>query len=53
MFLGVGILENSVPSVVERLINIPTVNLGISGSAVDHACWNSSILHENYPILKQ
>lgn len=51
--LGVGnLLENSVPSVVERLINIPTVNLGISGSAVDHACWNSLILHENYPHPK-
>ena len=45
-------VEDSVPSVLQDILGIPCINLGISGSAVDHACWNSLILHENYPHPK-
>ena len=45
-------IEDSVPSVLQDITGIPTVNLGISGSAIDHACWNSLVLHEHYPHPK-
>ena len=51
--LGIGlVLEDNLSNVLEKMIGIPVINLGISGSAIDHACWNSLILHENYPTPK-
>lgn len=51
--MGVGnAVEDCVPSILETIIDMPVINMGISGSAVDHACWNSLVLHEHYPKPK-
>lgn len=48
---GVGVAEeDSLPRQLESLMNIPVVNMGIGGAAVDITCWNSTILHDHYPI---
>jgi len=50
---GIGLAnEDTVCSQLEKLLNIPTVNLGIAGSAIDVSSWNSLILHEHYPHPK-
>lgn len=50
---GVGLAEqDTVTSRIESITGIPTINLGISGSAVDLACWNSLILHNHFPRPK-
>jgi hypothetical protein len=50
---GTGLCEeDNVTSLLEQKLNIPVINLGISGSAVDVAATNSLILHENYPRPK-
>jgi len=45
-------VENTISKQLELLVNRPVVNLGIRGSAVDLACWNSLILHQYYPTPK-
>lgn len=42
-------IEDTIGHRLEKILNIPVVNLGVSGSAVDTACWNSLILHDHYP----
>jgi hypothetical protein len=50
---GTGLAEEDTVTVqLEKLLNMPVINLGISGSAVDLAAVNSLILHENYPRPK-
>lgn len=50
---GVGLaVEDTMCSQLEKILNIPVVNLGIPGSAVDLVCWNSLILHNYYPRPK-
>lgn len=45
-------IEDTIGYKLEKILNIPVVNLGLSGSAVDTACWNSLILHDHYPWPK-
>lgn len=48
---GVGVAEeDSLPRKLESLLNIPVVNMGIGGGAVDITCWNSTILHDHLPV---
>lgn len=50
---GTGLaLEDTMCCQLEKILNIPVVNLGIAGSPVDLACWNSLILHNYYPKPK-
>jgi hypothetical protein len=50
---GTGLAEeDTVAAQLEKKLNIPVINLAISGSAVDLAAINSLILHENYPKPK-
>jgi hypothetical protein len=50
---GTGLIEeDTVASQLEKKLNMPVVNLGISGSAVDVSAINSLILHEHYPKPK-
>jgi hypothetical protein len=37
---------------LEEILSIPVVNLGVGGSSISFACWNSTILHEYYPRPK-
>lgn len=51
--LGTGnAVEDTIPAMLEQIIDMPVINLGISGSAIDHMCWNSMCLHEEYPTPK-
>jgi hypothetical protein len=50
---GCGLAEeDTFPKQVEKMLGIPTINLGISGSAVDLAFMNSTILFDHYPRPK-
>lgn len=50
---GCGLAEDdTIPKQLEKIANIPCVNLGISASGIDLACVNSLILHDNYPTPK-
>lgn len=50
---GIGnILDDTIAKNLEKIIGIPVLNFGISGSAVDCACVNSLILHNHYPRPK-
>lgn len=50
---GVGLAYNdTISSQLEKILNMPVINLGIGGSAIDLACWNSLILYKNYPRPK-
>jgi hypothetical protein len=50
---GVGLaLEDTLVKQLEKIIKRPVINLGIGGTGVDLACWNSLILHESYPTPK-
>jgi len=42
-------IEDTIATKLEKNLNVPVINLGLSGSAVDIACWNSLILHKHYP----
>ena len=44
--------EDTIAAHLERIIDMPVVNLGLGGTAVDIAAWNSLILHEHYPHPK-
>lgn len=47
---GCGLAEeDTISKQLERILDIPTVNLGISAAGTDLACVNSLILHENFP----
>lgn len=51
--VGIGLAEqHTVTSQIEKLTGVPTINLGVSGSAIDHACWNSFILLNRFPKPK-
>lgn len=45
-------IEDTIGYRLEKILNIPVVNLGISGAGIDLACWNSLILYEHYPTPK-
>lgn len=50
MVEGIGLAESDTIAVqLENILEIPVINLGLGGTAVDLACWNSLILHEHYP----
>jgi hypothetical protein len=50
---GTGLAEEDTVTVqLEKLLNMPVINLGISGSAVDLAAINSLILYKHYPRPK-
>lgn len=50
---GTGLAEeDTICANIERLSGIPTINLGISGSAVDIAMFNSIHLYNHYPKPK-
>jgi hypothetical protein len=50
---GIGLaLEDTLAKQLEKIIERPVINLGIGGTGVDLACWNSLILHESYPTPK-
>lgn len=50
---GIGnTLEDTIGKNLERILDIPVLNFGISGSGVDIACINSLILHNDYPKPK-
>ena len=50
---GVGnTVEDTVAGKLESLLGIPVINLGISGTSIDHACYNSLCLNEHYPNPK-
>jgi hypothetical protein len=50
---GTGLAEeDTIASQLERIIDMPVVNLGLAGAAVDIAAWNSLILHDHYPHPK-
>lgn len=44
--------EDTVAKQLEAILDIPVINLGVCGSAVDLNCWNSTILRKNYPVPK-
>lgn len=47
---GMGLAEeDTISAQLEKMINTPVINLGLGGSGVDIACWNSLLLHNNYP----
>jgi len=47
---GVGLAqEDTIAKQLEKIMQMPVINLGIGGSGIDIACWNSTILHEHYP----
>lgn len=47
---GIGLAdEDTIPCKLEKLLDIPVINLGIRSSAIDLNCWNSLALHEKYP----
>lgn len=50
---GIGLAnEDTLARRLEKIIDRPVVNLGIGGSGIDIACWNSTILHARYPKPK-
>lgn len=47
---GVGnLIEDIATTLLQDMLGMPVINLGISGSGIDVACWNSLLLHETYP----
>lgn len=50
---GIGnVLEDTIAKQVENILNMPVLNLGVSGSGIDLASVNSLILHNDYPTPK-
>ena len=50
---GCGLAEeDTVPKQVEKILGIPTINLAISGSAIDLSFNNSLVLKKHYPKPK-
>jgi len=51
--MGVGNAEeDGVCGQLEQILQMPVINLGVSGSAIDWACRNSLVLHECFPHPK-
>jgi hypothetical protein len=49
--MGVGVAEDETISYqLSQLSGRPVVNLGVPGSAIDHAFYNTTILAEHYPM---
>ena len=44
--------EDAVCGQLEQILQMPVINLGVSGSAIDWACRNSLVLHECFPYPK-
>lgn len=44
--------EDTISSNLEKMLGFPVINLGIDGSGIDLACWNSLILHESNNLPK-
>lgn len=50
---GTGLaVEDTICATIEKFSGIPTINLGISGSAVDTAMFNSIFFYNHYPKPK-
>lgn len=50
---GIGnTIEDTIGKNLEKILDIPVLNFGISGSGIDLASINSLILHNNYPTPK-
>jgi hypothetical protein len=50
---GIGLaVEDTLCGQLEKILDTTVVNLGIGGSAIDLACWNSLLLHNHYPRPK-
>jgi len=50
---GTGLAEeDTLVRQLEKIIERPVVNLGVGGTGVDLACWNSTTLHTYYPKPK-
>jgi hypothetical protein len=50
---GIGLAEeDTFCHLLEKKLNIPVINLGIPGSAIDINHFNSIVLHENFPLPK-
>lgn len=48
--VGIGLAEEfTVAGQLQNLTKAPVVNLGVSGSGIDHASWNSVIIHDHFP----
>jgi hypothetical protein len=44
--------EDTIADQLSKIIKIPVINLGVAGGGVDLSCWNSTVLHENFPVPK-
>lgn len=50
---GTGLAEeDTIVMQLEKILERPVINLGIRGTGIDVACWNSLILHKNYSTPK-
>jgi len=50
---GIGnTLEDTIGKQLENILNVPVLNLGVSGTGIDFAGVNSLILHNDYPTPK-
>lgn len=45
-------IEDIVTTHLQKLLGMPVINLGVSGSGIDYNCWNSVILYDHYPHPK-
>lgn len=50
---GIGnTLDDTIAKNLERMLDMPVLNFGISGGGIDLSCINSLILHNSYPTPK-
>jgi len=42
--------EDTIWAKLEKMLDMPVINLGVSASGIDSACINSLILHKSYPF---
>ena len=50
---GIGVsLEDTIGKNLEKIMNTPVINLGVSGAGIDFSCMNSLLLNENLPRPK-
>lgn len=50
---GTGLAEeDTFVYILEKILDIPVINLGVPGSAIDLSCINSLMLHDHYPTPK-
>ncbi len=41
-------VEDTISKQLEAIVDLPVINLGVLGSGIDLACWNSTILNDCY-----